>query len=177
MPGCRPTGKPKVPEWLGKKAHSFVFVPEKNTNAPRGGATRGGAARGSPPLPSRGSSGDASPPVPPTKKKEDDKAILEEKQQQQQLIYQIRRHPIKNQPESVVLEARARNCPSTSEHFVVPLHDYLRTITRLGHSDKAVPIGTLFGVLERMRATAKEVEYISELSMMEESEREMKGQL
>ena len=141
----------------------------------RFGGARGGAARGSPPLPSRGSSGDTSPPVPPTKKKEDDKVI--EEKQQQQLIYQIRRHPIKNQPESVVLEARARNCPSTSEHFVVPLHDYLRTITRLGHSDKAVPIGTLFGVLERMRATAKEVEYISELSMMEESEREMKGQL
>lgn len=91
--------------------------------------------------------------------------------------FTIRRHPIKDQPEAIVLEARAKNCASTKDCFVVPLLDCLRSLTRLGHADKEVPIGTLFGVLERMRSTIREVNYINSLVQMSEQEREEKGNI
>jgi hypothetical protein len=91
--------------------------------------------------------------------------------------FRIRRHAVKNQPEAVVLEARARKCPSSAGQFNVPLMDYLRTITRLGHMDKEVPIGTLFGVLERMRATVNDVAYMNMLGEMSTDRREEEGNL
>lgn len=92
-------------------------------------------------------------------------------------IFKVRKHPIKNIPEAVVLEKRARSCPSTEDYFVVPLLDYLRSATRLGHNDKEVPIGTLFGILERMRAMARDVSYINSLVEMTETQREEQGNL
>jgi quinol monooxygenase YgiN len=105
-------------------------------------------------------------PKPPTANPENEKEAR---------AFQIRRHPIKDQPEAVVLEARARSCPFTPDCFLVPLLDCLRSITRLGHADKEVPIGTLFGVLERMRSTSREVAYINSLVQMSEQEREELG--
>ena len=78
---------------------------------------------------------------------------------------QIRRHPIKNTPEAVILGA-AISANAQEGYFNVPLIDYLRTVTRLGHRDKEVPIGTLFGILERMRAMARDVSYINSLCTM-----------
>lgn len=92
-------------------------------------------------------------------------------------IFQIRHHAVKNQPEAVVLKARARACPSSSDCFVVPLIDYLRTVTRLSHADKEVPIGTLFGVLERMRSMVADVAYINRLVKISELEREAEANL
>ena len=101
----------------------------------------------------------------------------EQNQEQNSSAFRVRNHVIKNQAEAIVLEARARKCPALQNYFVVPLMDYLRTITRLGHSDKEVPIGTLFGVLERMRYMKREVEYMNSLVQMKEEERERKGNL
>jgi len=91
--------------------------------------------------------------------------------------FRIRQHAIKEQPEAVVFESRARSCPSTSDCFVVPLMDYLRNITRLGHADKEVPIGTVFGILERMRSTMKDIKYINNLVQMSQFKREEEGNL
>ena len=89
--------------------------------------------------------------------------------------FRIRRSVVKNQPEAVVLETRARKGPSSCDSFVVPLMDYLRTISRLGHGDKEVPIGTLFGAMERMRSMVREVAYINRLREMEDDAREEQG--
>eukprot|EP00948_MAST-09A_sp_MAST-9A-sp1_P002408 g2408.t1 len=92
--------------------------------------------------------------------------------------FHIRYHRVKQAPEAVVLEARSKRIPidiggdESSTKFSVPLVDFLRTITRVGHSDKEIPIGTLFGVLERMRSMLSDVAYVNSLGNMNEEERE-----
>ena len=90
-------------------------------------------------------------------------------------IFRIRRHAVKDQPEALVLESGARTRKSSQRFFHIALIDFLRTITRLGHSDKEVPIGTIFGVLERMRSMAQDVAYINDLGNLDEDERERVG--
>eukprot|EP00949_MAST-11_sp_MAST-11-sp1_P001464 g1464.t1 len=146
--------------WQGKgkqlevknKARQSISGKKSAFKATLGGAL---AKRFAPPMPPLPGSSPGKPQTPPTAKSN----------------IQIRRHPVKNTPEAVILGA-AISANEQEGYFNVPLIDYLRTVTRLGHRDKEVPIGTLFGILERMRAMARDVSYINTLCTMSDEKRE-----